>query len=127
MLPGQLAVVAAAALPKTPTPAQFMKGLQESATRRTAPSTDVALFGDTFAKKTCLKGGQAKNSQGTYAAALDFEKILAIRQVSFTNMDDWLVAFAKWVINVDYLFDDDQTEEREICKKQREASVQAPM
>ena len=115
----QLSTVAVSALPRPPTPEQFIAGLKAAAAPRERSPADQALFGDTFAKQPWPTGGTAKNRQVALRAVLDFEKVCTVRQAVFVNLDDWFVAFARWSVNVVCLFD--SPEEQEAATAQRKA------
>ena len=92
-------------LPEKPNSAQFLAGLVAAIQPRQSPSTDEALFGDTFSKVTGAKGGQKKTQQCCIQPLKDFQKVLDARQVTIENLDEYFTAFAKWCLNVQFLFD----------------------
>ena len=80
---GQITAVCVSALPRPPSPAVFLAGLEAAAAPREGPAPNAALFGDTFAEEDSPKGGQAKNKIVAHAAVRDFQKVCDSRQAVF--------------------------------------------
>ena len=107
MLPAQVANVAEAALPPPPSSRDFLAGLRGVVSRRESPAVDAGLFGDLFSKDPNFSPGAKPNQLVALAAAEDFEKVRAMKQVSLEKLDDWLAAFAKFVLSPRCLFDNE--------------------
>jgi hypothetical protein len=100
-----------------PTTAEFLAGL-EAAVRPQGPPKDIALFGDTFSKETSKRGGSEKTAQGSLAPLQDFQTVLDAEKVSIEDLDEWFAAFAKWCINVVYLFDEAKDQQDALAQRE---------
>ena len=118
MMNAHLKVVLLQHLPEKPNPAQFLAALVAASQPRQGPSADEALFGDTFSKVTCVRGGQKKTQQGSIAPLNDFQKVLDARQVTIENLDEYFTAFAKWCLNVRCLFDTKEEQDAALAQRQ---------
>lgn len=122
MLPAQLVNVAESALPPLPPVETFLKDLEKGHESLTSESTDTAIFGDTFVGGVPQPEGSTKNQKGAYAAVKNFQKVCEKKGWNPTNLDEYMVAFAKWVLNVDCLFDTEP--EKIAAKAQRQVLCQ---
>jgi hypothetical protein len=119
MMNAHLKVVLRQQLPEKPNSAQFLAGLVAATQPRQGPSTDEALFGDTFSKVTMARGGQKKTQQGSIQPLKDFQKVLDARQVTIENLDEYFTAFAKWCLNVECLFDTKEEQDAALGQRQQ--------
>ena len=118
MLPAQLANVAAAALPRPPTVQAFFERLRMS--HETPPPNNASreLFGDTFADAEPKPAGTEKTQKMALSAANDFAKVLEVKGVVITEMDEWLTAFAQWSLGVEWLFDDKEAADGALAQRE---------
>ena len=94
--PAQARNVAEAALGPPP--------LRSTQAPRPAPA-DVSLFGEVYAKPAAPKEGTEKVHQTALKAAEEFENVCCCKGVEFLNLDDWMVAFAKWTLHPKFLLE----------------------
>ena len=117
MLPAQLVNVAEAGLRDTPSPDDFIRRLQKAVESQDETSVDSALFGDTFKNVAPLPAGSEKTQKGGLRALLEFQKVLDHKKLVISDLDDYFVAFGKFVLKIQSLFDTEA--ERVTCKAQR--------
>ena len=112
MYPAQVSNVCQQALPPPPPTSVFLNALKEAMAPRESPAADVGLYGDRFSGDPSLEPQVKHNEATAFAAACDFEKVCVSKQVSLEKMDDWMAAFAKFVLSPRYLLDsaDDQNQ-----------------
>ena len=122
MLPAQLANVAAAALPRPPPVPTFLERIQMSVDTPVASNASRELFGDTFSEVDRKPLGTETNQKKALNAALDFAKVLSVKGIVITDLDDWMTAFAQWSLGVAWLFDSKEAAEAALA--QREALCQ---
>ena len=120
MLPAQLVNVAESALPVLPTPAVFLQDLEKGFESLTSESSDVTLFGDTFAGQIKQPEGSTKNQKQAFVALRNFQKVCDKKGWSTENLDEYMVAFAKWVLSVKTLF---ETEAEMIVAKAKRQQI----
>ena len=123
MLPAQLVNVAEAALGETPKVDEFLARLKKAIEPKEESEVDGALFGDTFKNVAPQPSGSEKTQKGGLKALLDFQKVLDHKALVITDLDDYFVAFAKFVLKVQSLFDTEI--ERVNCKAQRKVLCEA--
>ena len=117
MLPAQVSNVCQAALPQPPPTAIFFAELKTAMAPREGPSADDGLFGDLFSSNTSLLPEKKHNEVSAFGAAKDFQKVCDCKQVILEKLDDWLAAFAKFVISPRFLFDKEEDQNR--CMAER--------
>ena len=122
MLPAQAVNVAEAAMPRPPPPCVFLEFLKKAMEAPKVPTADVQLFGDIF-PEVRQPPGTEKNQKGAYAAITNFQKVMVNQNVVIENLDDYMVAFAKWTLSMESLFDDDS--QKVAAKAQRAVLCQA--
>ena len=98
MLPAQAKNVAEAGLRELPPTDEFLRRLAQSLQPEAAPA-DTALFGDTYAKPPKRAAGTQRMYQFSVKCALEFEQLCVQKGCEFKNLDDWMVAFAKWTLS----------------------------
>jgi hypothetical protein len=67
-----------------------------------------------FSSKLCPSPGQRQKSEGGIYRLTNFQKVCELRGYATTDLDDYMVAFAKWVLSVHALHD---TEAEKIATK----------
>lgn len=119
MLAGHLATVAEAALGPLPTSEEFLKRIKVGS-HGPPPAerqrVDDTLFANLFAAPSSPHGTE-QIQKGALKAAEDFQKILDTQKAPISNLDEWMMAFAKWTLHPKFLFDD--TKEGEKLHAQR--------
>ena len=123
MLPAQVTNVCEASLRQPPKTSIFLAGLKAAMEAPKVSTADVVLFGDTFSDPLPIPPGTEKNQKGAYNAITNFEKVMMTEGAVIEDLDDYMVAFAKWTLSFDSLCDSE--EQKVVRKARRNALCQA--
>lgn len=122
MLPAQLAIVAESALGPLPTTKEFVERLSSGGNPQ-GPPADQALFGSVFSSEAQPPLGTVRNQAKALRSFLEFCKVCEVKGCVLDNLDECFTGFAKWSVDVAFLFDDDPSKEEAL--KQRVEMCQA--
>ena len=113
MMSGQVSVMAESALPDPPPSEEFFAVLEKVFDPQPEDTTpaDAALFGDLFETEEGNENTH-KNFDVGMRAVHDFASILPAKGVTLSHLDDWLVAFSKWILTPESLFDEPEKVEQ---------------
>ena len=123
MLPTQAVNVCEAALGRPPPSSVFLAGIKKAIEAPPQSTVDQALFGETFVDPIPKAPGSEKNQKGAFNAMNNFQKVLEKQGVVIEDLDAFMVAFAKWTLTVESMFDDKN--QQIVAKAQRDALCKA--
>ena len=104
-------------VPPRPRSDEFISRLETAVEPPSGPAPDAALYGETFSKVRCEAGGQKKTQQCILGPLKDFQKVLAVKQCTLDDLDDFLTAFAKWCLRVEFLIDTKKEQEDALAQR----------
>lgn len=89
---------------------------------------DTMLFSDTFVERPGLPTRTEMNQKLPLPAAMHIAKVLGHQNSVLSNLDDWMTAFAKWMLTVGFLLTDVVQSKKSFllrCKKKIASAVTA--